>query len=53
MAWEAKQDGKLPKKAARDFSMLFDADHVFENYWVPSLAKLEKYFGFAGSDVAA
>ena len=53
MAWEAKQAGKLPKKAARDFAMLFDADHVFENYWIPALDKLEKYFGFAGSDVAA
>jgi glycosyltransferase involved in cell wall biosynthesis len=51
-AWEAKQDRKLPKKEARDFGLLFDADRVFEQYWKPCLAELEKRIGYAGSDVA-
>ena len=41
-AWEAKQDGKLPKKEARDFAELFDADTVFGQYWVPALAAVEE-----------
>ena len=35
LAWQAKQDGKLPKKEARDFGLLFDADRVFDLYWKP------------------
>jgi len=52
-AWVAKQDGKLPKKEARDFGLLFDADRVFDLYWRPVLAELEKRIGYAGSDVSA
>lgn len=52
LAWEAKQDGKLPKKEAEDFGKLFDADRVFDLYWKPVLAELEKRIGYAGSDVS-
>jgi len=51
-AWEAKQDGTLPKKEAADFGALFDADRVFEVYWKPALQELEKRLGYAGSDVS-
>ena len=52
MAWEKRQDGKLPKKEAEDFGKLFDADKVFSQYWVPVLKELEKRIGYAGSDVS-
>ena len=51
-AWQAREDGKLPKKEARDFGLLFDADRVFDLYWRPVLAELEKRIGYAGSDVS-
>jgi glycosyltransferase involved in cell wall biosynthesis len=51
-AWEARQDGTLPKKEARQFGELFDADQVFEIYWKPALQELEKRTGYAGSDVS-
>ena len=51
-AWQAREDGKLPKKEARDFGLLFDADRVFDLYWKPVLAELEKRIGYAGSDVS-
>ena len=51
-AWQAKQDGKLPREEARRFGELFDADTVFEVYWRPALAEIEKRIGYAGSDVA-
>lgn len=51
-AWQAKQDGKLPKKEARDFGLLFSADRVFDLYWKPVLLELEKRIGYAGSDVS-
>ncbi len=41
-AWQAREDGKMPKQQARDFAMLFDADQVFERYWVPVLRELEE-----------
>lgn len=44
-AWQAKQDGTLPKKPARDFAMLYDADRVFDVFWKPVLAELEDRFG--------
>jgi len=44
-AWRAKQDGTLPKKPARDFAMLYDADRVFAQFWVPVLKELEERFG--------
>lgn len=51
-AWQAREDGKLPKKEARDFGLLFDADRVFDLYWRPVLAEIEKRIGYAGSDVS-
>jgi glycosyltransferase involved in cell wall biosynthesis len=51
-AWEAKQDGKLPKKEAEDFGKLFDADRVLEVFWKPALAAIEERIGYAGSDVS-
>ena len=51
-AWEAKQDGRLPKKEAADFGRIFDAGNVFESYWLPVLKELEKRTGYAGSDVS-
>jgi glycosyltransferase involved in cell wall biosynthesis len=42
IAWEARENGTLPKKPARDFALLYDADRVFEQYWVPCLDELEK-----------
>ena len=51
-AWEAKQDGKLPKLEAQQFGELFDADRVFDTYWKPALKELEKRIGYIGSDVS-
>ena len=44
IAWQAREDGTLPKKPARDFAMLYDADRVFETFWVPVLKELEGRF---------
>ena len=44
-AWQAREDGALPKKPARDFAMLYDADQVFDQFWKPVLAELESRFG--------
>ncbi len=41
-AWYAREDGTLPKKNAREFAMLYDADRVFEQYWKPTLDVLEE-----------
>lgn len=41
-AWQARQDGVLPKKQARDFAMLFDADRVMAEHWAPVLKGLEE-----------
>jgi hypothetical protein len=45
IAWQAKQDGTLPKKPAHDFALLYDADRVFSTFWKPVLAELEERFG--------
>jgi glycosyltransferase involved in cell wall biosynthesis len=44
ITWQAKQDGTLPRKPARDFAMLYSADRVFDQFWKPTLAELEKRF---------
>jgi glycosyltransferase involved in cell wall biosynthesis len=44
-AWQAREDGMLPKKAARDFGELFDIDRVFQQYMVPVLKELENRIG--------
>lgn len=41
MAFQARENGELPKKEARDFALLFDADAVLERHWKPVLAELE------------
>jgi hypothetical protein len=40
-AYQAWKAGTLPKKEARDFALLYDADRVFETYWIPALEELE------------
>jgi len=40
-AWQAREAGQLPRKQARDFAMLYDADRVFTQFWKPVLAELE------------
>lgn len=40
-AWQAKQDGIMPKKNARDFALLYDTEKVTREYWVPVLEDLE------------
>ena len=45
IAWQAREDGTLPKQPARDFAMLYDADRVFTQFWKPCLAELEQRFG--------
>jgi glycosyltransferase involved in cell wall biosynthesis len=45
VAWQAREDGTLPKKPARDFALLYSADRVFEQFWVPVLKELEARFG--------
>ncbi len=42
MAWQARENGNLPKKQAHDFAQQFDADKVFGEYWKPVLADLEE-----------
>ena len=43
-AWQTRENGQMPalKKAARDFSMLYDVDRVFGQYMKPVLTELEK-----------
>ena len=41
-AWQAKQDGTLPKAQARDFAMLFDAGRVMKLFWEPVLKSIEE-----------
>ncbi len=41
-AWQAREDGTLPKKQACDYAQIFDADRVFEQYWKPVLTELEQ-----------
>ncbi len=44
-AWQAREDGTLPKQQAWEFAQQFAADKVFEEYWVPALAAIEGMFG--------
>ena len=39
--YQAWLQGMLPKKQARDFAMLYDADKVLEQYWEPCLEQLQ------------
>ncbi|HTQ88665.1 MAG TPA: glycosyltransferase [Streptosporangiaceae bacterium] len=39
-AWQAKQDGTLPKLRAREFALLYEADRVLMEFWVPALAAI-------------
>ena len=41
-AFQARSRGELPKKPAYDFAQQYDADTVFERYWVPVLKELEE-----------
>jgi glycosyltransferase involved in cell wall biosynthesis len=40
-AWQAREDGTLPQKQARDFAEMFDIDRVFQQYMVPVLKQIE------------
>ena len=40
-AWQAREDGKMPAKEARDFGLVFDSERVFTEYWKPVLEELE------------
>ena len=46
-AWQAREDGTMPvlEKAAREFALLYDADRVFAQYWVPVLAGIAEQAG--------
>lgn len=41
-AWQAREDGKMPNKEARDFGAMFDADRVFTQFWKPVMTELEE-----------
>ena len=40
-AFQARENGTLPKKPARDFALQYDADRVFNLYWKPALGALQ------------
>ena len=40
MAWQARENGSLPKQQARDFALQFDADRVLDLFWKPALELL-------------
>ena len=42
VAYQAKQDGTLPRKPAYDFAQQYDIDRVFQQYMVPALAEIEE-----------
>ena len=42
MAFQARENGRLPKEQAREFALLYDADRVFDTYWKPVLTELER-----------
>lgn len=41
-AWQARENGEMPAKQARDFGLLFDADRIFTQFWKPCMAELEE-----------
>jgi glycosyltransferase involved in cell wall biosynthesis len=45
MAFLAREEGQLPCKPAYDFAQLFDADRVFDQYWIPVIRALEERIG--------
>ena len=44
-AYSAWQHNALPKRQAVEFAAQFAVDRVFEEHWVPALARLEEMFG--------
>lgn len=40
MAYQARQDGILPRKQAFDFAQLYDVDRVFAQYMIPALEEI-------------
>ena len=42
LAWQAREDGEMPNRQAREFGLLFDADRVFTQFWKPCLAEIEE-----------
>jgi len=42
-AYQAREDGTLPKKQAREFALQYDADRVLDVYWKPVLAQFEEH----------
>lgn len=45
-AWQAKQDGTLPRKPAFDFAQTYDIDRVFSQYMVPVLKEIGERIGY-------
>ena len=46
MAWQAREEGMLPRKQAFEFAQLYDVDRVFEQYMVPALAEIAERIGY-------
>ncbi len=44
-AWQAREDGKLPKAQARAFALQYDADRVLVEWWKPALQEIEARIG--------
>jgi glycosyltransferase involved in cell wall biosynthesis len=44
-AWQAREDGTLPKKQAREFALQYDADRVLVEFWKPALQEIEARIG--------
>jgi glycosyltransferase involved in cell wall biosynthesis len=41
-AYEAKMNGTLPGKQAREFALQYDAGRVLKEFWIPALAEIEQ-----------
>ena len=52
-AYQAREDGTLPKKPAHDFAQLYEADRVFGQHWVPVMKELEERIGYSSPAAAA
>ena len=44
-AWQAREDGVMPKAQARAFAMRYDADRVLAEWWLPALKEIEARIG--------
>ena len=51
-AFQAREDGTLPKKEAREFAQNYDVDYVFAKYFVPVLDEIERRIAGAGEAAA-